>query len=367
MNAFFVSDQSSPLPLRRVLVVRNDGLGDFILTLPLMDALARRGAKVWVLTSSTVAPLVECLPWIAGVVIDKGVLLKRDVGRFSAEQVRCQRADLLKEVRALQVDAAFLPYAESASARLIHQSDIPVRVGSLRRWFSWRFNRFEAIGRQRSGLAEYWLNLCLLESAGLPAYYYGLPPLKSFPISLSMWGLSTERPLVVLHALKSTNTALSWPQTSFIDLAHRFHQAGWQTVVIGNESERYILANAWKSSPFIKLLTTLSLSQLAALLRQAKLFIGNSSGPLHLAALVGTPHIGLYPQNLASSPVRWRTLPLQPHDAPAPFSVSPENLLYSRFPKNCVLCEKNRCPYFDCVASIQPQQVWQRLQQLGII
>ena len=37
-----------------------------------------------------------------------------------------------------------------------------------------------------------------------------------------------------------------------------------------------------------------SLTELAALSRRAKLFIGSDTGPLHLAAAVGTPCVGLY-------------------------------------------------------------------------
>jgi ADP-heptose:LPS heptosyltransferase len=37
-----------------------------------------------------------------------------------------------------------------------------------------------------------------------------------------------------------------------------------------------------------------SLTELAALCRRARLFIGADTGPLHLAAAVGTPCVGLY-------------------------------------------------------------------------
>ncbi len=38
----------------------------------------------------------------------------------------------------------------------------------------------------------------------------------------------------------------------------------------------------------------MTLSQLAALARRARLFVGSDTGPLHLAAAVGTPCVGLY-------------------------------------------------------------------------
>src|SRR5207342_2418516 len=38
----------------------------------------------------------------------------------------------------------------------------------------------------------------------------------------------------------------------------------------------------------------ISLTELAALLRKTRLFIGSDTGPLHLAAAVGTPCVGLF-------------------------------------------------------------------------
>ena len=40
-------------------------------------------------------------------------------------------------------------------------------------------------------------------------------------------------------------------------------------------------------------------------LRQAAVFVANSTGPIHIAAAVGTPVVGLYPQLTALSTRRW--------------------------------------------------------------
>ena len=57
--------------------------------------------------------------------------------------------------------------------------------------------------------------------------------------------------------------------------------------------------------------------------------------------------MAFYPQNRVSAPGRWRTLP---HPA------APEDfrryLLATEFPVGCVTCHGERCPHFNCVASI---------------
>ena len=48
-----------------------------------------------------------------------------------------------------------------------------------------------------------------------------------------------------------------------------------------------------------------SLPALAAVLARARVAIGPSTGPLHLAASAGTPVVGLYPRLLSQNPARW--------------------------------------------------------------
>ena len=49
----------------------------------------------------------------------------------------------------------------------------------------------------------------------------------------------------------------------------------------------------------------LSLKELAALLMLAKVFVGNSSGPIHIAAAVGTFVVGFYSPVRVESQTRW--------------------------------------------------------------
>jgi len=49
----------------------------------------------------------------------------------------------------------------------------------------------------------------------------------------------------------------------------------------------------------------LSVTELAALIRRSALFVGNSTGPIHIAAALGTPVVGLYPQHTPMSARRW--------------------------------------------------------------
>jgi ADP-heptose:LPS heptosyltransferase len=62
------------------------------------------------------------------------------------------------------------------------------------------------------------------------------------------------------------------------------------------------------------------LRTLAAVLSLARVVVANSTGPLHLAAAVGTRVVGLYPSRKAMSPRRWGPVG-EPHRVMQPDSI----------------------------------------------
>ena len=88
-----------------------------------------------------------------------------------------------------------------------------------------------------------------------------------------------------------------WPAENYAAIAKYMHDVkGWDIVFVGGPGEEDDIAKVMKALPFTTCSTAgkLSLSSLAALMKRASLFIGNESGPLHIAALMKLPCIGLY-------------------------------------------------------------------------
>ena len=351
----------------RLLVVRNDGLGDFILTLPLIAALKEQlpMCRITVLAGPVAAALAPMLPDIDEVIVDEGWLLKRHVGRGSKGKdpaaVKAGRTALEARIRAGRFDAAVFAYAEAASAALVHRAGVPLRAGPLRRAFFWRFNAFATRSRKGSRLSEYRLNLGLLRVLGL-AERYAAPRLEVEPIPAK-----GHRP-VVLHPYKRNETALSWPLDRFQALAAALAGAGHPVLVVGDADDEPVLAQHFGAMGGVRLSTGNTLAELVSLIAGAAAFVGNSSGPLHLAGLTGTPHVGLFPRNRVSAPARWATLPPpgtgngSGHEPPPP-----ETYLLSPYaPYNCVTCEREHCPYFNCVAMIRLDQVLAGLEGWGV-
>lgn len=346
----------------KILVVRNDGLGDFILTLPIISAIRAQlpHARIHVLIHRSLHSMAAFLPEIDGWVTDPGCLLKRHRRGKSALQLDTEYTNLVREVSAYRFDLAIFCYAEKYSAALAKDAGIPYRLGPLRRSFFGKFNLWYYIPRRKTGQSEFQLNLKILRSLRLENIFR--LPRTALP-ALSQ-KIETGR-YVVMHPYKRSGTALVWPIENFQALARHYSAAKRKVIVIGDRDDAEVLHAYFGTIPQVKIQAELNLVQTAALLRGAEHFFGNSSGPLHLAALVGTPHTGFYPQNKIAAPRRWRTLP---NERTPRLS---EHLLTTDFPVDCVACRLSKCEYYPCTrhieiqAAIRSVSAWRKAKPAG--
>ena len=98
------------------------------------------------------------------------------------------------------------------------------------------------------------------------------------------------------------------------------------------------------------ILTGLSIPELAELIRGARMFIGNDSGPTHLAAAVGTPTLAVWG---SSDSRRWRPWAVEHRVVQNPFECNP--------------CPGYRCLVADsplCIESVTVEQVNKAVEEL---
>jgi hypothetical protein len=83
-----------------------------------------------------------------------------------------------------------------------------------------------------------------------------------------------------------------WPPEAFAQVAGKFAEPGWGIVLIGSGQERPLtprfLARHARSS-VVNLVGDTSIEEMAAALDRCALFIGNDSGPKHVAAALRKP------------------------------------------------------------------------------
>jgi ADP-heptose:LPS heptosyltransferase len=131
-----------------------------------------------------------------------------------------------------------------------------------------------------------------------------------------------------------------WPTRSFGELANRNRRRGLESVVVigpgEEEAAREVQRAAGWEVPVVG--ADLDIAGLAGVLARLSALVGNDSGPMHLAAVVGTPGVALFgPTDPA------RTGPLG------------EGHMVLRRDLECAPCGQRRCPlgHTDCLHQLE--------------
>ena len=102
-------------------------------------------------------------------------------------------------------------------------------------------------------------------------------------------------PTVVLHP-GASDLRRRWPADRFARVGDELAGCGYTVAVTGTGSEGAVVRDvvARMRHPAVDLADRLSISGLVGLLATADLVVSNDTGPLHLAAAVGAPTVGLF-------------------------------------------------------------------------
>lgn len=336
---------SETTPTKRILLVRTDRLGDVILTLPMLAALR------------------SCFPdaYIA-------MLLRRYTGEIVVGNPHVNEliwyddgADYLplrtmrRILRVERFDIVIVGYPTLRLAWLMFTSGIPIRVATGYRYYSFLFNRRVFEHRKDAKRHEVEYNLNLLKQVGCeavdrPAFFLHIPEDVERNVEELLAALGVERGMerLIVHP-GSGGSAREWPARSFGEVAARISKGrNMQVIVTGAAGEEAKVDEVLKeNSPrAVSVAGKLGVKELAALLRSASLFLGNSTGPIHIAAAVGTPVVGLYPQIVPMSPRRW-----------GPYTTRKRVLVPAK-PIDCKDCLRRSGEPCLCMASIPVEDVY---------
>lgn len=325
--------------VRHILVVRTDRIGDVVLTLPTVEALKSNfpAARVTMLVRSYTSGLAE---GIAEVLL------------YDREGTPKPFFEMLKELRRICFNIAVITYPRFRIALLLWLAGIPVRVGTGYRWYSFFFNRriYEHRKTVEKHEAEYNISMlgilgCVTPTKLEARLVISDQEKKKASRVRHILGLSETDQLVLLHP-GSGSSARDWKPEYFSQLASELMKHGYRVIITGSKTEEDLVSDvAQKAGEGVKpFVSTLSLKEFAAFIQTAKLFIANSTGPLHIAAAVGTPVIGFYPPIRVMSPKRWGPL-------------IDKKVIFVPDPKQCPRCKGGKCQGNECMEQITVNQV----------
>jgi ADP-heptose:LPS heptosyltransferase len=326
---------------KRILVTRTDRIGDVILSLPVAVALKDSLPEVVVtfMVRAAAVPIVRMCPWV-----DNHV----EVGEEADDP------SLVDSLRQHRFDAAVCLFPRAKIASILRGAEIPIRVGTSRRFYSYRFNRRVNVSRRSGGRHESDLNVALVAGLGIedrrrhdPTCIPPCEALASARILLGELGIEPGKTRFAVVHPGCGGSARNWTGEHYHQLCRLLFDHGLDVVVSGSSDEHLLAETVIGNLDGVvrSIVGKTDLPVLAAILKHAGVFVGPSTGPMHLAAAVGTPVVALFGPVRTTGPDRWGPLG-SGHRVFVP-------------PVETCNCRVDRCRLGDCMAGIEPAQVAQ--------
>ena len=331
----------------KILIRATNWVGDAIMALPAIRAVRKRFADAEI--------AIVARPYVAGIYRYQDVadrLIPYDVGGEHAGISGRER--LAAEMRAQKFDVALLLQNAFDAAWLAWRAGIPERIGYARDGRSLLLTKAVPVPKPGEIPAhEKFYYLELLRRAG---WLEALP--DEALISLSVKPEASRRAAeTLLHAGARPNavrvaigagasygSAKCWPPARFAEVANRLQsESGADVILFGTAAETAVsqAIAAEMRRPPIDLTGKTEIADLPALLSNCRLFLGNDSGAMHLAAAVGLPVVAVFG-------------PTDPHGT-AP--VTPRSTIVQEKPY-CSPCFLRRCPTdHRCMTRVTPDAV----------
>ncbi len=343
-------DLPAPESVHRILAIRNDSLGDFLMTLPALRALSEKypSAQLDLVVASDGSLLARSLPFIHEIYEAKSSWFSSAFfGKklLEAEQLihilKKNRYDLGVDFRGDFRNLIMMKRAHAA---------FTISYGATGGGFL-----LDRTCEYPQKLHQVLVNFELLKTFGIES----APTFESFPICEEsrnrVEGLLPKlfreniKPLIAIHT-SAGYPSKRWPHENYRSLIKTLTEGEFAKIVLIGTRQDQALFDFSDFDPLAvqDLRGKCALPDLPALYSLSDLYLGNDSGPAHLAALSGIPMVILF--SGTTDPKCW-----------GPWSKS---LTLITHPVPCSPCHAKICPlkHHACLEEISVQEVLQTLQ-----
>jgi lipopolysaccharide heptosyltransferase II len=343
---------------QRILVKAVNWLGDLVISLPALRAIRFNfpGAMLSVLVKRELAGFFDGMDWISEVL---PYHVRTGVGGWQ------DQLEIVRRIRERRFDLAVLFPNSFGSVLWMALAGVPRRIGYTAdaRSFLLTERRSPTHALKHRHQSGEWLALAQSINGGAaPALEKGAlnTPLEVAEANLDRMRSWLERtrnrpaaPLIAIASAAAYGPAKEWPSAHYADLINLLDERhGAECVLIGGGGDRSsceAIAAMGRSSALVAAGET-SIGELIALLSLCSGFAGNDSGPMHLAAALGIPAVGIFG---STNPAR--TGPRGPR----------VTVIHHRLPCSPCLARTCRYGHYDCLRGIQAVEVAEALATLG--
>jgi ADP-heptose:LPS heptosyltransferase len=282
-----------------ILIIRLRSLGDLVLETPAIAALHswRTDLRISVLVESRFAPALEGNPAIGEIIFSRGL--------------GATALDLLRR----KFPIVFNQHGGPRSAMLTGASGSPLRVGWAGYQYSFLYNVAVPDAKEFYGTTA----VHTVEHRISQFYFTGLPrgPIPRAQVfaqpdaiatvarKLAAKGIAPGAPYAVLQP-GARLPGMRWPVAKFAEIARWLREKhGMASVVNLGARDGEIAAEVQSEMQGCAAVmdAQLDIRELIALIAGSRIFVGNDSGPAHLAAALQRPSVVIFS---VTDPVQWR-------------------------------------------------------------
>lgn len=288
---------------KTIVISRTDSIGDVILTLPLCRWIKQKypSCKLIFLGKNYTKPILECFPSIDQIVCWN-------------EYEKLNKEKQIKAIRSLHADVFVHVFPNKHLAKLVKKAKVDYRIGTSHRFYhNLTCNIRPSFTRKNSSLHESQLNFELIRSLGLKdipsmndianliqEFYINEPlpePFKKL--------IDSNKKKIIIHP-KSQGSAVEWPIEKYISLAKKLVNENYSIYFSGTEKEGKMFRDSLPKDDNIKDISgRMTLSEFIGFINECDMLLACSTGPLHIASVLGKSAIGLYTKKRPMHPGRW--------------------------------------------------------------
>jgi ADP-heptose:LPS heptosyltransferase len=338
--------------MRTVLIVMIDRhLGNLVVSLSSIVAVQKyfRKKNVYFTVDGAYREAVERIEGFDGIFF----FPRREIYGSNVLRRTVLYLKFVNEIRSISPDAVIDLQGGSASSAVSYLSGAAHRLSNSSAKRSYVYNTKIDLPVGKHKVYSY-MEIAVALGAKIEDPYYRLHSSERKRSSLSSvlrkHGISSDKPMISIHA-GAGNIHKQWTTEGFAEVADWLSAQGCQVIFVGThrDLDKIDATMSLIRHKAYDLGGSLSIGELMALLEMSSLFLGNDSGPMHLAAAMGTPIVALF------GPVderRWR--PLSPNSV----------VLRGQEPCDDCRIKRKDCNGFPCITTLEPDKVKQAISEL---
>ena len=319
--------------IKKILCIKPRGIGDIILSTIVLENIkaALPHSKIHFLTENFAKRAVENNPFISKVLTFKksDFILK-----------------VILKIRKEKYDLVFDFWSNPKTAQITFLSGVKYKVGFGFRGRKYAYNIIAQSGEKNLHAAE--ANLQLLKAVDIPVIsknilYYLEEKEKQFAQKYFSDNFQGDEVIIGIIPSGGWSSKRCEP-AKWIEICQLLvKEIDCRFLILwgpDDKNDAELIGEALKSKAIISPST--SIGEMSALISECSLVIANDSGPMHIAAALKVPTIGIFG-------------PTNPENH-KPYSVNSDYVIKKDL--HCIICNKIGCPYnHECMKELDPKEL----------